>query len=80
MGTITISVDDATEMEFREVVKEEIGEVKGSLGSAITEAMNLWIKDKQQTEIAERQLQLMEKGFRFGKYKFNREESHERRN
>ena len=78
MGTITISVDDATEMEFREVVKEEIGETKGSLGSAISEAMNLWIKQKQQIEIAERQLALIEKGFHLGKYKFNREELHER--
>lgn len=80
MGTITISVDDATEMEFREVVKEEIGETKGSLGSAISEAMNLWIKQKQQIEIAQRQLALIEKGFHLGKYKFNREELHERRN
>ena len=80
MGTITISVDDATEMEFREVVKEEIGETKGSLGSAISEAMNLWIKQKQQIEIAERQLALIEKGFHLGKYKFNREELHERYN
>ena len=80
MGTITISVNDATEMEFRDVVKQEIGETKGSLGSAITQAMDLWIKDKQQTEIAQRQLALMRKGFRFGKYKFDREELHERRN
>lgn len=80
MGTITISVDDDTEMEFRDVVKEEIGETKGSLGSAITEAMNLWIKNKQQTEIAQRQLQLMESGFHLGKYKFNRDELHERSN
>ena len=80
MGTITISVDDDTEGLFREVVKQEIGETKGSLGSAITQAMDLWIKDKQQMEIAQRQLQLMEKGFHFGKYKFNRDELHDRSN
>ncbi len=80
MGTMTISVDDAAEMEFRGIIKRETGKTKGALGSAITEAINLWIKNKQQTEIAERQLALMEKGFRFGRYKFNREELHERPN
>jgi len=80
MGTITISVDDEIEMQFREVVKEEIGETKGSIGSAVTEALNLWITQKQQTEISQRQLALISKGFRLGKYKFDREELHERRN
>lgn len=31
------------------------------------------IKNKQQTEIKERQLQLLKKGFRLGRYKFNRD-------
>lgn len=80
MGTITISVDDSTETTFRKVVREEIGETKGSLGTAVTEAMNLWVQQKRQTEIAQRQLALMERGFRLGRYKFNREALHERHN
>lgn len=80
MGTITINVSDDTEMLFREVVKEEVGSSKGSLGTAVEEALALWISEKKEQEIATRQLTLMEKGFTLGKYKFNREELHERRN
>lgn len=78
MGTITINVDDTTEHLFREVVIEEEGTGKGKLGIAVTEALKLWIEQKKQTEIAERQLTLMKNGFKLGKYKFNREELHER--
>lgn len=35
---------------------------------------------KEQENIAQRQLKLMETGFRFGKHQFNREELHERNN
>ena len=80
MGTITISVDDKTESQFREVVRQEIGIGKGKLGYAIMEALNLWIKMKKEMEITNRQLNLLQKGYRFGKYKFNRDELHERDN
>lgn len=78
MGTITINVDDEMEQKFRETVAKEKGLGKGKLGSAVQEAFDLWIQDKEQEQIAQRQLQLMEKGFRFGKYAVNREELHER--
>ncbi len=78
MGTITINVSDDTEILFREVVKEEVGSTKGSLGTAVEEALGLWISQKREDEIAKRQLALMEKGFALGRYKFRREELHER--
>lgn len=80
MGTITINVSDDTETLFREVVKVEIGSAKGSLGTAVEEALALWISKKREVEIAARQMALMKKGFAFGKYTFQREELHERHN
>lgn len=80
MGTITINIDDGTEMQFRELVKQEIGKEKGSLGFAIQEALRLWIENKKETEIAQRQLKFLHEGHHLGKYKFNRDELHERNN
>ncbi len=80
MGTVTINIDDETEQKFREVVKEECGEGKGKLGQAVTEALLFWINFKKQEEIAHRQLKLIQKGFSLGKYKFDREDIHDRKN
>ena len=80
MGTITININDQTEELFREVVKQELGLGKGKLGQAVEEALKDWIKEKGEEEIAQRQLQLLKKGYRFGKYKFSRDELHERQN
>ena len=80
MGTMTISINDKTEETFREVVEQELGTGKGKLGQAVEEALKEWIKEKKEEEIAQRQLQLLKKGYRFGKYKFSRDELHERYN
>jgi len=79
MGTITISVDDVVEKEFRKIVEEEGGK-KGDLGKAVTEAMKKWADDKRQKEIAERIIARMEKGlYKLPKnWKFNREEIYDR--
>ncbi len=79
MGTITISIADDTEDLFRDVVREEVGTGKGTLGSAVEEALQLWIATKKQEEIAVRQIQWMKKGFHLGKYTFDRDELHERK-
>ncbi|HLC97682.1 MAG TPA: hypothetical protein VJC21_02785 [Candidatus Nanoarchaeia archaeon] len=79
MGTITISVDDEMETRFRETVKEEVGVGKGKLGAAVEEALKLWVAQKQEEEIVERQIAWMEKGFQTGKIVFEREELHERK-
>ena len=79
MGTITINIDNETEMKFREVASKEKGVGKGKLGLAVKEAFDLWIKNKERDEISQRQISLMNEGFRLGKYSFNREELHERK-
>jgi hypothetical protein len=67
MGTITISVDNDTEKRFREAAKKKLGERKGYLGKATTEALDLWIRKQTQEEIARDALALLEKGHPVGK-------------
>jgi len=75
MGTITICIDDATEQRFREVAKNILGEKKGYLGRATTEAITLWIRDKEQEGIL-----LLEKEHHLGTYGFrSREDIHDRK-
>ena len=78
MATITINVDDETETKFRESVKHELGDKKGALGTAVKEALGMWISHKNQEEIMHRQLQWLEKGFHMSAKKYNRDELHER--
>ncbi len=78
MGTITINIHNDIEQEFREVVKKEKGIGKGQLGNAVQEALKLWVEQKQQHDIAARQLALMKQGFNLGRYKFKREELYDR--
>ena len=80
MGTITISVDDDVEKQFRKSVEENVGSKKGDLGKAITEAMKKWAEEKEQKEIAERMKARMKKGmYKLPKnWKFNRDELYDR--
>jgi len=70
MGTITLSIDDRTEREFRRLVEKILGKRKGALGEAATEAMDLWIRTKAQEEIARDALELAEKSYHFGGRKY----------
>lgn len=67
METITININKETKDLFKETVKKEYGLRKGHLGRAVNEALLIWIREKKQQEIAERQLALMKKGFNMGK-------------
>lgn len=79
MGTITISIKDNVERDFRESVKEKVGNSKGSLGKAVEEALKIWIEEKKQREIAERGLELTKKGlYSLKGWKFNRDEIYDR--
>lgn len=79
MATITISVKDNVEKEFRETVKKKLGQGKGVLGKAVEEAIEKWVHDKNQKEIAERQKELMRKGlYSLKGWKFNRDEIYDR--
>jgi predicted transcriptional regulator len=66
MGTLTISVDDDIERKFRDRAKKLHGDRKGALGQAVTEAMDLWVAEKDQQEIAQSALLLMKKGRKLG--------------
>jgi len=80
MGTITISNDDATEKKFRDVARRRIGDRKGSLGKATTEALELWIRTQTQEEVAQEALRLLKQGYDLGKRKYRtRDDLYERR-
>ena len=83
MGTITINVKDEVEKEFRETVKKEIGVGKGKLGSAVEEALEKWVYEREQLDISSRQLIIlkMKKGlYKLPKgWKFNRDEAYDRK-
>ena len=68
MGTITISVDDDTEKRFREAAKKKLGERKGYLGKATTEALEHWVRLQSQEDIASDALALLKKGHPLGKH------------
>ena len=79
MGTITVNVRDETINRFRKTVAMNLGIGKGKLGKAIDEALNKWVYEKQQEEIAARQKRMMAKGFKLGKIeKFQREDLYDR--
>jgi len=79
MGTITVNVTDDTEKLFRDTVKKELGEGKGTLGKALDEAMKKWADEKKQRDATERLIAKMEKGINLGIKKFNREEAYDRK-
>ena len=79
MGTMTINVDDNVEKKFRAQAKKVHGERKGALGQAVKEAMDLWIAEKDQQEIAQSALALMETGQDLGTRKYRtRDDIHDR--
>lgn len=79
MGTITVNVNDEAEKKFRKTVKENFGKNKGTLGKALTQAIEMWIKQYSHEEIGKRQIALMKKGFELGGFTVSsRDELHER--
>jgi len=43
MGRITFTLDDGVEEQFRKIVALKYGARKGAIGSALNEAVRLWI-------------------------------------
>lgn len=79
MGTMTISIDNDVEQQFRAIAQKIYSKKKGYLGNAVTSAMKKWIDEMKQKQISERELKLLENGFDMGKFKFrSREELYER--
>ncbi len=78
MGTMTVSVEDAVEHRFRERAVQKFGKQKGSLGKAVTQAMDDWA-ERHGEDAIKKSLQFLEKGFKMGRLKFkSRTELHER--
>ncbi len=79
MSVITFSLDDNVETEFRSYIEKETDNAKGIMGKIISEALEKWLKEKKQKEIAKRAMEIMHKGFNLGSYKIkSRSELHER--
>jgi len=76
---ITISMDKEVITKLRTLaLAQQIK--KGFLGKFINEAVKQRLKEKEQNEIAERQIQRMEKGYHMGKNLIkHRDELHDRR-
>ncbi|MEK6952578.1 MAG: hypothetical protein AABX29_06190 [Nanoarchaeota archaeon] len=64
--TITINIEKEVLDKLRHLASKEKTK-KGFLGRTITEATKKYLKEKEQEEIAKRQIALMEKGFDMGK-------------
>jgi hypothetical protein len=75
MGTITINIKDKIEEEFRKLAKLKYGKKKGYLGKALNKALNEWVNKKTAES---RTIELLGKGIKMGKIKFDREDLHER--
>ncbi len=79
MATITISVDDDIEKEFRETARKKLGTGKGMLGKAIGAAIKKWVEEEKQKEVARKGRELTVKGlYKLKAWKFRREELYER--
>ena len=79
MAVMTISMKDEVEKKFRQTAKSEFGEGKGALGKAIGEAVQKWLEEKEQKEIAKRAIEIMNKGlYSLKGWKFNRDELYDR--
>ena len=77
--TITVSVDAEVEEKFRRTAKAVHGKKKGYLGKALTDAMKVWTREKEQTDNVAATLRLLEEGIDMGIARYrSRDELHER--
>lgn len=69
-ATITVNVSSESEQRFRKTVKKMLGEEKGVLGKAISEALDLWVKEKELEDIRRKAIETLNKGFHMGKINY----------
>jgi len=74
---VTINLDENIEKEFKEKARLKYGKRKGSLAKAMNEALEEWLKNDNNDMLKEN-LELLGKGIRMKKWKFNREDLYER--
>ena len=75
--TVTINLDENIEKEFKEKARLKYGKRKGSLAKAMNEDLEEWLKNDNNDMLKEN-LELLGKGIRMKKWKFNREDLYER--
>jgi len=75
--TMNVSVEEEIEGEFRKQAGLRYGKKKGYLGRALTEAMAEWAK-KNDADVVNRGMVLLKEGIKGRKWRFNRDELHER--
>ena len=75
--TITINLDETIEKRFKERARLKYGNRKGSLAKAMNEALEEWLKSDSNDTLKEN-LRLLESGIEMKKWKFNRDDLHER--
>ena len=75
--TITINLDETIEKRFKERARLKYGNRKGSLAKAMNEALEEWLKGDNNDSLKEN-LRLLESGIEMKKWKFNRDDLHER--
>ncbi len=75
--TMTVNVEEDVASEFRKQASLKFGKKKGYLGRAVTEAMEEWTR-KRNESLEKQFLELLETGIKMKKWKFNRDELHER--
>ena len=75
--TITINLDETIEKRFKERARLKYGNRKGSLAKAMNEALEEWLKSDNNDSLKEN-LRLLESGIEMKKWKFNRDDLHER--
>lgn len=77
--TITVNVNAEVEQKFRKIARAVHGKKKGYLGKALTEAMEKWTEEKQETDTVAGTLNLLDRGIDLGGVKYrHRDELHER--
>ena len=76
MATITINIHNTIEQHFRKRVYQIYGKKKGILGNAIAEAMQDWVRKKENFDKC---MLLLENGVDMGKLKYSsRDEIYDR--
>lgn len=75
--TVTINIDEELDREFRKKVKQMYGNAKGTLGKAVSDAMEQWISHHPDYE--KKALEHLRKGYNLGGMTYkNRDELYER--
>ncbi|MCL4325259.1 MAG: hypothetical protein M1481_00250 [Candidatus Thermoplasmatota archaeon] len=75
--TITISIDEEINQEFRATAEKLYGRKKGYIRKALTEAIKQWLQEKN-TEVVVSSIGILKEGIKMKSWKFSRDDLHER--